>query len=240
MFDICFFHVGKRDPAPEILCESLKLAYRQRSERPRLIHLKDSISPPVDGADLHLSRGYALSQQICYERFVSYLHALKSIGGPIVFLDTDMMFIRPLEESCPFFDKPLLCRREFGRKKLVRPELETSSGVVKFPSHQGKTFDELFPVLACFLGLAGPLFMEVLNKKYELLSEDYKRWYGDQVVLRDLSLEIPCEFVGESTYACLPEMVNEVGVSNVCLVHYKGLRKTAMLSDWSDFKSRHF
>ena len=62
----------------------------------------------------------------------------------------------------------------------------------------------------------------------QALDERHKKWYGDQIVLREVAKLIRPVYVNEWTHACWPEMTGQLDLSQVVAMHYKGKRKAKM------------
>ena len=218
---------------PAILCRSLRRAYRESPGDLTIMQISDRETSQVDGVDVKIEALDEMDGQIAFRRYQSYRSALKSVGGSIVFVDTDMLFLRPLSSGVGC-SRPVLCRRSFGGDSLVRERVRTPSGKVEFYGHKGKTFDELYPFLGCYLSLPDVSYMDNILERYERLSSDYKIWYGDQVVLKEFAEDVECELVRESTHACLPEYFLDQDQDSVCALHYKGPRKSTMAIDFQN------
>jgi hypothetical protein len=61
------------------------------------------------------------------------------------------------------------------------------------------------------------VWVEML-KIYEELHPKYRKWYGDQEVLRIYAEKYGCAEFDESVYACLPEHKTD----DAKILHYKG------------------
>ena len=71
-----------------------------------------------------------------------------------------------------------------------------------------------------------PIFR--MNEMYNILDEKYKRWYGDQIVLKKFASRFPNKitFVGENEFACVPRALfdnkNKSTSEDVYILHFKG------------------
>lgn len=223
---------------PTLLCHSLRRAYAECRDDLTIMQLSDQETPEVEGVDMKIVAIDSMDEKICLRRYQAYRLALKSLGGPIVFVDTDMLFLRPLSSGLGEAS-PALCRRSFGGHSIVRERVRTPFGKIEFHGHRGKTFDNLFPFLACYLSLPDVNYMDRILEKYERLSAEYKIWYGDQVVLKEFAEDFQCELVLESTHACLPEHFLDQNREDVYALHYKGPRKSMMAIDfWNLLSSK--
>ena len=142
-----------------------------------------------------------------------------------VFLDTDMLVVKELKEKFLFKNKDIVfCQRQFDYENLVNVDYEDLN-MLEFKNMK---MGEAWPYLGCFLAVRNqnPIFR--MNEMYNILDEKYKRWYGDQIVLKKFASKFPNKitFVGENEFACVPRALfdnkNKSISKDVYILHFKG------------------
>ena len=107
-----------------------------------------------------------------------------------------------------------LCRREFQREAIFNVEQRG----IRFDEYEGKTIYEVYPFVGCAVAaVSGDPWCAML-KIYDKLDSKFKKWYGDQEVLREYSNRYAPPVIPESVYGCLPENKHD----GAKILHYKG------------------
>ena len=225
---VCFFHTGNDTTVPNMMLQSLLLAYQDHPISPKVIQVSDKKTPRAEGITDLICVKTTTTSKIMQERIEAYAKVATQINGPVAYIDTDMLFVGPIRVPIHPGKWPVLCRRSFYRDELPTTKIPTPSGPVEFPEHKDKTIDKLYPILGCFAVSDGPGLWNDCHQRYSNLTENYKSWYGDQLVLAEVAREKNNILVDEWTHACLPEMTSQVDRSQVIAMHYKGSRKKNM------------
>ena len=80
-----------------MLCRSAKLAYGK--EELQIIHICDSQTNPIEGSDQSFKADHLPIDTIMYARLLAYEQAAKAIQEPLIFIDTDMLITKPIQNS---------------------------------------------------------------------------------------------------------------------------------------------
>ncbi len=229
---IAFFWVGPDTTIPTLLVRSIRAAFGPQFN---VIQLSDKSTPRVEGVTTH--KALKLSPHIMVARLEAY--AALSITAPTLFLDADMLVLRP-------FDLPPLAENEVGitiRTYDQDPVHFAEQGW----GFAGKTPAEVMPYLYSFVYVCSPvLFVRQLNALRKL-PKRFHRWYGDQVTLKS-ELDAPGRFVirlldiglYNRTVRTLMEFEEIRGAPETCcLAHFKGREgKQLMLSALAALETR--
>jgi hypothetical protein len=108
----------------------------------------------------------------------------------------------------------VMCRREFQREAMFNIEQRG----IRFDEYEGKTLDELYPYVGCAVAMKDGSMWQVMLQMYEELPEKFRKWYGDQEVLREFGKRYAHDEIPESVIGCLPEHKHE----GAKILHYKG------------------
>ena len=223
---VCFFHVGESIDIPSMMVESLKLAYSGTSQGVEVIQISPPSTPRVEEVNHFLVVPEVQQHELMMARIHGYLKSSESFVSDVAYVDTDMLFVRPIEVPSYDIGGAVLCRRSWTGK--LNSDVGTPGGVIEFPEHKGKDLDLVMPFLACFVVASGDSFWRQCWGLAQELDERYRRWYGDQIVLREASKLIQHVCVNEWSHACLPEFTGQVDRTQVVAMHYKGKRKAKM------------
>lgn len=232
--NIAFFWIGPDITIPALLVRSIRLAFGPRFN---VIQLSDRSTPKVDGVTSH--KQLKLSPHIMVARLEAY--AALSIKAPTLFLDADMLVLRP-------FDLPPLTEHQVG--VTIRGERDTlrfsEEECASEPRFIGKNTAQVMPYLYSFVYVRSPvLFVRQLNALRKL-PKRFHLWYGDQMTLKS-ELDAPGRFVIQPinidiynrTVGSRLEFEEIRGAPEaVCVAHFKGKEsKRAMLESLSLLKS---
>ena len=223
---VCFFHVGESIDIPSMMVESLKLAYSGTSQGVEVIQVSPLSTPRVEGVSHFLVVPEVQQHELMMARIHGYLKSSESFVSDVAYVDTDMLFVRPIEVPSYGIDSAVLCRRNWTGE--LNSGVRTPGGVIEFPEYEGKDLASTMPFLACFVVASGDSFWRQCWGLAQELDERHRRWYGDQIVLREASMFIRPVYVYEWSHACLPEFTEQVDRSQVVAMHYKGKRKAKM------------
>ena len=203
-----FFHVGDDISYPQKMVKSLlrhnpnaNVIMCTDKDTPDVMGITDRREFTVDRENLMFSRMRAFSQL----RFEE----------PALYIDTDMIFMDRVVVSELLQGKSVaLCRREFGKDSTFNVEQRG----MRFDEYEGKTLDELYPFVGCAVATINGYPWEEMLKIYKTLPDKFKKWYGDQEVLRKYIESCEVREMPESVIGCLPEHKHD----GAKILHFKG------------------
>lgn len=203
-----FFHVGADISYPQKMVKSL-LRYNPNAN---VIMCTDKDTPDVMG----ITDRYEFvidRENLMFSRMKAF--AKLNFAEPALYIDTDMIFVDRVVVSELLQNKNVaLCRREFAKDATFNIEQRG----MRFDEYEGKTLDELYPFVGCAVATAdGDPWREMLVM-YDKLPEKFKKWYGDQEVLREYAKQYAPPHMPESVIGCLPEHKHD----GAKIIHYKG------------------
>lgn len=208
-----------------MFCKSAKAVYQNESLC--LIHITDSSTPSVQNADKRVEVPGLPLESIMYARMLAYGFTADVVDSPVIFMDTDMLLLQPINIPVDTGGKTVLCRRSFNKNTPLNNQLSTVNGLIRFEEHYNQTMD-LYPYLGCFVASSGSDFWKIAISIYTDLPLHYKNWYGDQVAIREAAKKALCVELLERQIACLPEALGCLNPRTIRAVHYKGNRKNLM------------
>jgi hypothetical protein len=203
-----FFHVGDDISYPQKMVKSL-LRYNPDAN---VIMCTDSKTPDV--------MGITERKEFVVDRENLMFSRMKAFAGlnfaePALYIDTDMIFVDRVVVGDLVSDKyTALCRREFGKDATFNVEQRG----IRFDEYEGKTLDELYPYVGCAVAMKDGSMWQVMLQMYEELPEKFRKWYGDQEVLREFGKRYAHHEISESVIGCLPEHKHD----GAKIIHYKG------------------
>ena len=222
MSTFVFLHVGQESLLPGILTRSI----RARDRNARIIQCSDSGSPAVALVD-DSRRFDGDADKLMTFRLRCF--AELGLTEPALYLDTDMMLLRPVRVDELLDDcDAALCRREFERDTHINPAFKD----MNLSEYAGKTLGEVYPYIACATMTKTWRFWEECSINLKSLDAKFHYWYGDQEAIRNVANSgiYKTKDLPESIYGCLPEMLRTVA-SRPCLVHFKGPSRKALMID---------
>jgi hypothetical protein len=151
------------------------------------------------------------------------------ITQPAMYIDTDMLFVLPVNPAAILGDKEVIfCRRSFDRDAGFNGEQR--GGI--FKQYHNIPLGTLYPYLGCATITKNYHAWKGMAILMGFMDQNLRSWYGDQEALKVYSHMLYPELVGEmeeSEYACLPERA--VGGHVPKILHFKGpARKEAFLN----------
>ncbi len=203
-----FFHVGDDISYPQKMVKSL-LRYNPNAnvimctdkDTPDVMGITDRKEFVVDRENLMISRMTAYS----------YLN----FAEPALYIDTDMIFVdRVVVDEVINGGEVVLCRRAFANDAVFNIEQRG----LRFDEYEGKTLGELYPYVGCMVGTKNGDPWKKMLRMYEILPEKFKKWYGDQEVLRKYADAFEVNVISENIIGCLPEHKHD----GAKIIHYKG------------------
>jgi hypothetical protein len=202
-----FFHVGDDISYPQKMVKSL-LRYNPDAN---VIMCTDSTTPDV--------MGITERKEFVVDRENLMFSRMKAFAGlnfaePALYIDTDMIFVDRVVVGDILNDAEIvMCRREFQREAMFNIEQRG----IRFDEYEGKTIDEVYPFVGCVTATKNGAPWEIMLDMYDKLDPKFKKWYGDQEVLK-LYAESEADMMPESVYGCLPEHKHD----GAKIIHYKG------------------
>lgn len=205
-----FFHVGNDISYPQKMVTSLL----RHNPNACVIMCTDPDTPDVMGVFERYETNVDRNNLI-YERVRAYSRL--GLEVPAFYLDTDMLIMDEINVPQLLGDRQLaLCERTFNKDSVFN----TSQRGVTFPEYEGKTIGELYPYVGCAVATVDSNVWTELMLMLDKMDKKFKKWYGDQEVLRVYAQEHPDKVMlfPESTYGCLPEQQ----VPEAKILHFKG------------------
>ena len=203
-----FFHVGDIT-LPSLLVKTI----RKFNPDSKIHFLTDKITKDIDDVDetfrLDLDRNFIMLSR--YEIFSKY-----KFTDPALYIDTDMLLLRPIDIDI-FSDKDVyLCQRESN----CNEKFNHNFNGLDFIEYKDKMIGDIYPFIGCFIYTKNYKFWEDCYCRYLKLDDKFKIWYGDQEVLREVfkSREYTFGTINENLISALPDYVNP---DKTYFIHYK-------------------
>ncbi len=219
----CFFHIGSDTTCPQMLVDSI----RKFNTNPEIVLCTDSHSPMIRGVTRRLEFD-GNPDQIMIFRLKSFANS--GIGHPAIYLDTDMLCMKPFDPSTLLEDKDLyLCERYFDKNSLFNGNFRG----MNYLEYDKKPMGEVYPYLACATIAKNSEIWIELADVCEGMSEKFQIWYGDQEALKIIAKRKSNEqlgFMPEHTYACLPEEISYI--SQATFLHFKGAKRKSLMLEF--------
>jgi hypothetical protein len=203
-----FFHVGDDISYPQKMVKSL-LRYNPNAN---VIMCTDKDTPDVMG--ITDRREFAVDREnLMFSRMIAFSYL--NFAEPALYIDTDMIFVdRVVVDEVINGGEVVLCRRAFANDAIFNIEQRG----LRFDEYEGKTLGELYPYVGCMVGTKNGDPWKKMLRMYEILPEKFKKWYGDQEVLRKYAEAFEVNAISENVIGCLPEHKHD----GAKIIHYKG------------------
>ena len=208
MLTVAFVHVGPDAQLPGIMVASVK----QCMPGARIVQLTDEATAPVAGVKDIVRRPYDGVHLMTFR----LEHFAEMVPCEVVFLDTDVVVQRDLAPLFEWEFDVALTAREAG---VIDPD-----GVditVDMPYNTGVMLGKP----------SGWAFWREAVRHCQGLSDDHRRWWGDQHAVKAVAdtmplcvLDLPCSLYNHSPHTVADD------VSQCFVVHYKGYRKPWMVA----------
>lgn len=232
MLSFYFFHIGQDIFLPKMLVCSIKIS----NPLSKIYQITDNDSPEVEKIDGCI-RFNGNKENIMKFRMETYASLDVKKNENAIFLDTDMLVVKKINEKSLFKQNDIVfCKRQFDYDSLVNIDYNNLN-MLEF---QNMKMGEAWPYLGCFLAIRNKNSISIMNEMYNILDEKYKRWYGDQIVLKKFASRFPKKitFVEENEYACVPGALfankNKPISKNVHILHFKGKKyKNIMVKSYN-------
>ena len=223
-----FFYVGDDITQPQMLASSI----RRVDVSAEIVHCADTETPEISGIDRRVNvegdRRFLMSY-----RLKAFANSL--VDGPAVYMDTDMLCLRPIESgSLTKVGSARFCRREFACDLPFNGRFRN----MDLMEYDRLALGTVYPYVACTTITNHAQVWAELLATLESMSEKFRIWYGDQEAIKAYVVNhgIPInQALPESKFGCLPEYfkLNR----DAYALHFKGsARKSLMEQVWGNFK----
>ncbi len=221
MITFAFFQIGD-SPSVQLMINSI-LAFMPSAT---IIQCSDHDTHKFHGVTDLVQRDIQDKKKIMLER-VKAFSELDS-NNNIVYIDTDLLFTRAIDQNLTYSSEISLCRRVFYKNNLFNTNLNG----INFEEHSGKTMDETYPYLACFT-ISNSNFWKKIYQIMHTIDTKYHFWYGDQEAIRIFAehSKVRLNHLLESDYACLPEFV--VLNHKPKAIHFKGPARKKLIFEFA-------
>jgi len=210
--NFAFFFVGDDIAGPQKMVKSIL----RHNPDAGVVMFTDEDTPDVMGITVRFEGNYD-RKELNYSRIKAYAESPIDTTC-VMYLDTDMIVQGKIEVNKILGESKgvAFCRRHFQRDMFFN----TEQNGVKYPEHQGKTMSQVYPYVACAVVAKGNQIWKDLLEIYDTIDPKYRKWYGDQEVMRIYAERYPerVQEISESDYGCLPEE----DCKDAKIVHYKG------------------
>jgi len=214
--DFAFFHVGEDFTLPKMLCESIRIT----NPNSNIIQLTDKRTPILSELVTKFLRVDGNKDNLMFLRSKAYQSY--KIDKPTLFIDTDMLVIKEINENNIFKNNDLvLCEREFQKdlndntfkKYLINNNLH---------EYINQSLYEIFPILGCFIGARKTQLLEIAHELYSKYSDNKKKWNGDQFALKEIyqNNKDKIDLISENKVAY--PILRDDDWQNTFIIHFKG------------------
>lgn len=215
--DFAFFHVGEDFTLPKMLCESIRIT----NPNSNIIQLTDKKTPILRELVTKFLRVDGNKDNLMFLRSKAYQSY--KIDQPTLFLDTDMLVIKEIDENKIFNDKNYIFLERFY-DGLINPQYLKMHKLEQF---SGKTWKQFCPFLGCFIGAKDQIILKEIHKNYIKLDPHYRKWNGDQMALNETFKKFnEIELANEKYYA--NPIKEDVNLDDIFILHFKGNKKDMM------------
>ena len=219
MKNIAFVSLGKQSyECASILVKSIK----KNNSNCRIIQISTEKDRDVIGVNEKLVFDFKLAT-LMLSRLESQIKVIEHYG-PTIFLDSDMLVNKDLNEVFNLLKKNDLIITE--RKKNYNLNdtifIYGHNISIKFPEFSNKTINEVMPYNGGFIGASNISALKKLLQIYSALPPRFHCWYGDQVALKTIydSKEFKI-LVLDSNYNCSVKDLSNYD-KNIFVYHFKG------------------
>ena len=225
MNNIAFVSMGKQSSeCADFLVKSIK----KNHPNCRIIQISTEKDRDVIGVDEKLIFNFKMSA-LMLNRLESQIKVMEYYG-PTVFLDSDMLVNKNLNEVFNLLKKYDLIIT--GRKKNFYLQntvfIYEHNLSIKFPEFTNKTINEVMPYNGGFIGASNISVLKKLLEIYLSLPSHFHYWYGDQVALKKIYDAKKFKIlVLDSNYNYSVKDLSNYE-KKICIYHFKGRFKKLM------------
>ena len=223
MINFAFIHYYQENTIMgKMLSHSIKSFYPKN----RIISITGEDQPLVPNTDFNEIWKFS-KQNIMFDCISAQLNIVQKYG-PTIFLDADMMIIKPIDKflTIDLYEMSLTQRSEKTKKKYLNNEAHK----YKFPKLINKTFGETMPYNAGIYFCKNTNTLEYMVDSFNDMPKEYFQWYGDQIALNQLvknkSFEI--RLFKDSVFNFTPKNIDE-DIEEKHVLHFKGKRRNLFI-----------
>ena len=191
-----------------------------------IIQCTNFTTPKIDGVN-KIFRHEVDQNKIMESRI--YAYSKLNLESPSIFLDTDMLLIKriPFELFIKQADVFLL-KRSFDLEGKI-PKIFRGQ---TYESHLKGTLGNLYPFIGCLVITKNKDFWRDCYSIYKKLGNNYKFWFGDQKILKEIVNKNIYKFayLNESDFACPPHFISKI--KNPFIVHFKGKKSKSLIKEF--------
>ena len=225
MNNIAFISVGEQSTeCADMLVKSIK----KSNSNCRIIQISTKKDRDVTGVDEKLIFDFKLAT-LMVGRLKTQIEIVEKYG-PTIFLDSDMLINKNLNEAFNLLKKKDLIITDrkvnfYLRDTVFVYEHNTS---IKFPEFTGKLINEVMPYNAGFIGVSNISVSKKLLQMCLELPTRFHYWYGDQVALKKIydTKEFKISVLDSNYNYRLTDLSNYD--KNIFVYHFKGRFKVLM------------
>ena len=220
--NFAFIHIYKDILFGKILTYSIKLHHPNSS----VIQISDLNAKKIEDVD-YIERKKFYYETIMYD-FIKAQRDIINKYGPTVFLDADMIVLKPITEffSIENYEFSVTQRTEENKQLYFTPVLHKE----KFPELIGKKFGDEMPFNAGIYFCKNSDTLKYMLSIFNKLKSNYYEWYGDQLALRELVKinKFKIKIFNDYIYNYTPNTVDE-DLSDKKVLHFKGKTKKLLV-----------
>ncbi len=225
MKNIAFVSLGNESKeCADILVKSIK----KNNSNCRIIQVSTEKDRNVIGVDEKLIFDFK-PNTFMMNRLESQIIVVKQYG-PTVFLDSDMLVNKDLNEVFNLLKKNDLIITE-RKNNFYIPDTITYSSTdfikkrsisIQYPEFTNKTINEVMPYNGGFIGASNIPVLKKLLQIYLDLPSKFYIWFGDQVALKKIydAKEFKISVLGSNYNHNVKDISNYD--KNICVYHFKG------------------
>ena len=219
MKNIAFVSLGNQSKeCADILVKSI----RKNNSNCRIIQISTEKDRNVIGTDEKLIFDFK-SATFMLNRLESQIVIVEKYG-PTVFLDSDMLVNKDLNEVFNLLKKNdlIITERKNNFSVLDTFFIKEHGASIKFPEFTNKTINEVMPYNGGFIGAGNTSVLKKLLQLYSDLPSKFHFWFGDQVALKKIydAKEFKI-LVLDSNYNYSVKDISNYD-KNICVFHFKG------------------
>ena len=214
-----FFHVGDDVTLPSMLVDSI----RWTQPNAQIVFCTDHLTPHIPLVDMRI--------EIAGDRNLLMTYRLRAFASarlsqPAMYLDTDMLVVRPLDPANLLNSGSIaMCRRTFNCDSPFNGNFKG----LDFKEYDRRPLGYVYPYVACCTITPTSDTWSDLHDLLQTLHPKFHDWYGDQEALKRFAenrskgiVELP-----ETLYGCLPEQRDHL--NDASIIHFKGPSRKARM-----------
>ena len=215
-----------------LMAKLLTHSIKKHHPNSRVIGIQGEGQPHIKDLDF-LEKWKFSKETIMFDCIASQLHIVEKYG-PTVFLDADMILIKPIEKfiNNEIYDITLTQRS----KEAMAAYLKNSSHQNKFPQLINKTLGETMPYNAGIYFCKNKDALRYMLDSFAIMEKEYFEWYGDQIALNELvkSGSFKIKILEDSLYNYTPRDITE-NTEGRYVLHFKGVKRDLLIPFFKKF-----